>query len=205
MVQLSFRPRASAVAVAFLAAFPALSQTSGQESGSWFTNLLRYGGLTAPPAAPSPSDDAYCPAVGIIEGGSAMQAFSGGRTGDANALRHQISIAQVARECTAQENGAILVKVGIEGRALVGPAGSAGRFDSPVTFVIKRGDRVVAAKTQRVAVAIPPGETQASFIAVENGLVVPPGTGEYEIEVGLVHGAGTGAPAERRSKKGRRG
>src|SRR4051794_26747317 len=189
-----------------LSALPALSQTSGgEDSGSWFKNLLRYGGLTVPPAAPRPSDEVYCPSVGGVEGGAGMQAYSGGRTGDANALRHQLSIAQVARECTGQEDGSILVKVGIEGRALIGPAGSAGRFDSPVTFVIKRGDRVLASKTQRVAVAVPPGETQASFIAVENGLVVPPGTGEYEIEVGLVHGAGTGAPAERRSKKGRRG
>jgi hypothetical protein len=74
-----------------------------------------------------------------------------------------------------------------------------------VTFVVKKGDRILMTKTQRIAVAIPAGETQGSLIAVENGLVVPPGTGEYEIEVGLVHSAGAGAPAERRSKKARRG
>ena len=197
---------ASTAAIALaaaLAALPALAQTSGgEDSGSWFKNLLRYGGLTVPPPAPRPSDEVYCPSVGVVEGGAAMQAYSGGRTGDANALRHQLSIAQVARECTQQEDGSILVKVGIEGRALIGPAGSAGRFDSPVTFVIKRGDRILASKTQRVAVAVPAGETQASFVAIENGLVVPPGTSEYEIEVGLV--PGTHGP-ERRAKKGRRG
>lgn len=187
------------VVASTLVAVPALAQSSGEGGGNWFTNLLKFGGPTAPPAGPTPLDDAYCPSVGVIEGGAALQAFTGGRTGDPASLRHQISIGQVARECTAQENGSILVKVGVEGRALVGPAGSPGRFDSPVTFVIKRGDRVLATRTQRAAVAIAPGELQGSFVAVENGLVVPPGTGEYEIDVGLV--PGTRAPAQRPARR----
>ena len=204
MPQSKFRFTVLIVAGA-LSALPALAQTSGEEdSGSWFKNLLRYGGLTVPPPAPKPSDEVYCPSVGVVEGGAAMRAYSGGRTGDASALRHQLSIAQVARECTGQEDGSILVKVGVEGRALIGPAGSAGRFDTPVTFVIKRGDRILASKTQRVAVAVPAGETQASFVAIENNLVVPPGIGEYEIDVGLVPGTGRAAP-ERRARKGRHG
>ena len=188
------------VASASLAGVPALGQTAGQEGGNWFTNLLRYGGTTVPPAAPRPVDDVYCPSVGVIEGGAAMQAFTAGRTGDPNALRHQISLGQVARECQGRDDGSIVVKVGVEGRALIGPAGSGGRFESPVTFTVKRGDRILATRTQRVAIAVPSGETQGSFVAVQDGLVVPPGIADFEIDVGLVHG-GKGTPAQRPARK----
>lgn len=188
-----------------LAAAPAAGQTSGQtsgqESGNWFTNILRYGGTTVPPAAPRPVDDVYCPSVGVIEGGAAMQAFTGGKTGDPSALRHQISLGQIARECQGRDDGSIVVKVGVEGRALIGPAGSSGgRFESPVTFVIKRGDRVLATRTQRVAVAVRAGEMQGSFVAIQDGLVVPPGINDFEIDVGLVSG-GKGGPAKPAPRK----
>ena len=192
--------RLKVLVVAVFIAGPALGQTSGQDGGNWFTNLLRFGGTTVPPAAPRPLDDVYCPSVGVIEGGAAMQAFTGGKTGDPNALRHQISLGQVARECQGRDDGSIVVKVGVEGRALIGPAGSGGRFESPVTFTIKRGDRVLATRTQRVAVAVPAGEMQGSFVAVQDGLVVPPGINDFEIDVGLVPGI-KAAPAQRAGRK----
>ena len=131
-----------------------------------------------------------------------MRVFSGGgKTGEPSALRHQISIGQLARECATQPDGSIVVKVGLEGRALVGPAGTAGRFDTPVTFVIKKGSRVLASRTQRVSVAVPPGEARASFIAVEERLVVPPDIGQYEIDVGL----GVSGAAPRPAQRSRRG
>jgi hypothetical protein len=70
-----------------------------------------------------------------------------------------------------------------------------------VTFVIKRGDSILATRTQRVSIAVPAGDTQASFVTVQDGLVVPPKSGEYEIDVGLV--AGAGAKPERAAKRKR--
>ena len=67
----------------------------------------------------------------------------------------------------------------------------------PVNIVLKRGDRILASRLRRVAVAIPAGQAQASFVVVESELVVPPGTGDFAIEVGL-GGAGPAAPARRR-------
>jgi hypothetical protein len=192
-------PRITAVVCAV---FAACSPASGQGIGDTLRNLLLYGGTTVPPAAPGADDAAYCPTVGVIEGAAAVRVFSGGgKTGEPSALRHQISIGQLARECATQPDGSIVVKVGLEGRALVGPAGTAGRFDTPVTFVIKKGSRVLASRTQRVSVAVPPGEARASFIAVEERLVVPPDIGQYEIDVGL----GVSGAAPRPAQRSRRG
>jgi hypothetical protein len=48
-------------------------------------------------------------------------------------------------------------------------------------------------------VTIPAGDTQGSFVVVEENLVVPPGSGEFEIEVGL----GGAGPAQRPVGRGR--
>ena len=176
---------------------PAAAQSIGETLG----NIFKFGGTTVPKEAPREAGDAYCPTVGIIEGGAALRAYSGGKVGEPAALRHQLSIGQLARECVEQPDGSILVKVGVEGRALLGPAGQPGRFDAPVTFVIKRGERVFTSRTQRVSVSVPAGDTQASFVTVQDGLVVPPGVGEYEIDVGL--GAGAGEKPERPAKRRR--
>ena len=163
-----------------------------QEGGSLLGNLFRFGGTTVPPAAPPQVDEVECPQVGVIDGGAAM------RSGSGDAVRSQISIARLARECVGRPDGSILVKVGVEGRVLLGTAGgSGGRYDTSVRFVVKRGDRVFATKVKRVAAAIPAGDTQATFTVVEDGLVVPPGVGEYEIDVGLGSAGSAGSKPKR--------
>ena len=184
---------------AFAAAVAAASLGFGlpaaaQESGSFLGKLFNFGGSTAPSALPPQIDEVECPPVGVIDGGSAI------RVGSGNAVRSQISIARLARECVGRPDGSIMVKVGVEGRVLLGAGGGAGgRYDAPVRFVVKRGDKVFATKVKRVAGAIPAGDTQASFTVVEDGLVVPPGVGEYEIDVGL-GGAGASGGKPRRSR-----
>ena len=175
---------------------------AAQGIGDTLSNLFKFGGTTVPKEAPRQTGDAYCPSVGLIEGSAAIRAYNNNRVGDPAALRHQISLNQFARECDEQPDGSILVKVGVEGRVLLGPAGAAGRFDAPVTFVIKRGDSILATRTQKVSIAVRAGDTQASFVTVQDGLVVPAKAGEYEIDVGLVAGAG-GAKPERAAKRKR--
>jgi hypothetical protein len=167
----------------FSAALAGVSGLAGplaaQDSGSFLGNLFRFGGTTVPPAAPAPVIEVECPPVGVIDGGAAMRAVAG------DTVRSQISIGRLARECTGRPDGSIAVKVGVEGLVLLGTGGASGRYDTSVRFVVKRGDRVFMTKTRRVAGAIPAGDTQGTFTVVEDGLVVPPGVGEYEIDVGL--------------------
>jgi hypothetical protein len=191
--------RAAGVAAACLLV-SACSSTSSDGGSSAFRNLLLYGGFTVPPAAPGDLAEVNCPAVAVIPGGAALSFYAGGRTGSPEALRNQLSIADVARQCIRRPDGSVVVKVGVEGRALVGPAGSAGRFEAPVRFVIKRGEQVLASATRRATVALTPSETQGTFLVVEEGLVVPAGTGDFDIEVGL----GGSAAAERPARRARR-
>jgi hypothetical protein len=168
------------------------------EGASSIGDMFLLAGTTVPEVQGPALEDVYCPPVGVIEGGAALQAYSGGRVGDAGALRNQITLGQLARECAGQPDGSTLVKVGIQGRALLGAGGGAGRFDVPVRVVVKRGSTIIANRLRRVAVTIPAGDTQGTFTIIEDGIVIPPVDAEhFEIEVGL----GGAGPAEGRGRR----
>lgn len=159
---------------------------SGEGGGLGIGEMLLTGGATQAPVQVRPMDDVYCPPVTIAEGGSAIQAYSGGRAGDSSALRSQVSISNVARECVGQPDGSTVVKVGVEARALLGVGGAAGRYNVPVQIVVKDGSTVIANRSRSTVAAIPAGGTQASVAVVEDGIVVPAARANtFEIEVAL--------------------
>lgn len=185
--------------LASLTALGACTSTGSGETNS-LQNLLMYGGFTAPPISPTAAIDVVdCPPVTVSEGGAAIRAVTGSGV---DGVRSQVSIANVARECSGRPDGSVVVKVGVQGRALLGPGGGNGRFDTPVTIVLKHGDQVVARRVARGGVTIPPGRYEESFVVVEDGLVVPAGTGEFDIEVSLGSGGGAAKPARRRRARG---
>jgi len=98
------------------------------EEGNILSNIFKYGGTTVPPSQAPELEAAYCPPVGVTEGGAALQAM-GGQAGNAASIRTQMSLGRLARECTRRQDGSVSVKVGVEGRVLLGPAGAPGRFD----------------------------------------------------------------------------
>jgi hypothetical protein len=151
----------------------------------------RFGAAAGGPDGPKAEAAAYCPRVDVPEGGAAIRAQAG------ESVRYQIALGELARECTPQADGSVLVKVGVEGRALLGAVGGGGRLDAPVRVQIKQGDTVLATRARRVAVALPSGSLQGTFAVVEEGLVVPPQYAEsYEIEVALA-----GAPTAGRARR----
>lgn len=173
------------------------------ESGGFFKNLFG-GGQGGAPAIASPQaqdpDDAYCPPVFVPDGGAVIQAFAGA-AGDNTRLRHQVVFSRLSRECKARPDGSVAVRVGIELRALLGPAGAPGRFEVPVTVAIKYNDQTVMARTRRVAVPVAAGAAQGEATLIENDLGVPAdkATG-YDIEVTLAGSAARPKPAARRRK-----
>jgi hypothetical protein len=193
--------RAGVGARAALAAAGILGLTgcsSGSGGGTSLGDMILSAGVTPAPIQAAASRDTYCPAVSVMEGGSAIQVYAGGRVGDAEALRSQVALGQIARECALQPDGSVVVKVGVEGRALQGAGGGGGRFDVPIRVIVKNGPTVLANRATRTSVAIPAGDTQGSFAIVEDGLVVPASASqEFEIEVGL-----GGAPAAARRRRG---
>jgi hypothetical protein len=161
--------------------------------GNPFAGLWTAPADEAPPTIVSGAadPDEFCPVVDIFEGGAALRL--GGM--ESSSVRHQLTVNQTARQCTANPGGGYTLRVGVQGLALLGPAGRPGRFDAPVRVRVTRGDTVIFDRTQQVSVTIPAGETQAQFVHVEQGIVVPPSPEDAKIEVGLGN-----APATRRRR-----
>ncbi|WP_342359165.1 hypothetical protein [Terrarubrum flagellatum] len=169
--------------------------SSGQP-GNALSNLFFWGSPTVPPAPPLPEDsDFECPSVTVAANGAAYRV--GGDT-----VRVQYSMGDTARECTnVQRDGSFTLKVGAEGRVLLGAAGSPGRYDVTVRFVVKANEKPILTRVQRQSVVIPAGATQGSFVMVEQGIQVPPNQRDLEIEVGFGAGGAPAAPRQRRAAR----
>jgi len=90
-------------------------------------------------------------------------------------LRYQLSFGQTARECAVQ--GANLsIKVGVQGRVILGPMGGPGQVDVPVRYaVVREGPqpKTVTTKFKRISVIVPPAQTHVQFVDIEEGLTFP--------------------------------
>jgi len=176
------------------------SSSTGEPSATQkLGNILMFQSTTPPPVDQLPQDDEVnfiCPQVIISDGGAAIRAQAGP---DSGSLRSQVSINTVARECTpVGKDGAFTLKVGVEGRILIGPAGSPGSYGATLITQVIRNNQVIARRSARVGGAIPSGQTGADFSHVESNISVPAGSGEVEIIVGLSPGGGE--PARRRRR-----
>jgi hypothetical protein len=184
-----------------LAACGSSSSSSGQPSTlQTLGNVVMFQSTTPPPADQLPKDEEdtfVCPEVIIAEGGAAIR-VQGGQ--DSGSLRNQISILNFARECTSPTPaGGFNLKVGVEGRVLLGPAGSPGSYYGTLTTQVLRGSTVVARRAARVGGAVAAGQGGTDFSHVEDGIVVPPGRGDIEIIISLSPGGGA-APARSRRR-----
>jgi hypothetical protein len=123
------------------------------------------------------------------------------------ATRYQVSIGQTARECAAL-GGVMTMKVGVEGRVLLGPAGGPGRVDIPLRIaVVQEGTtpKPIVGKLQRLAVDVPPGQTSVPFVHVEQDLTFPMPSAaaldSYVVYVGFDPSAGPAKPERKAPKK----
>lgn len=171
------------------------SATASASGGSSLSEFFRNGSSTVPIPAAQVDDDFECPSVEILDGGAAMRQIGGAD------VRNQISLGEVARECRPQPGGQIAIKVGVEGRVLLGPAGSAGTYTAPVRVMVKRGDKVLVSRLQRTTATVPSGDTQARFVVIEDNMIVPRQGEELSIVVGL-DPSGRAGEAPRKRKRG---
>lgn len=182
---------------------PAAPVEQQQGAGATLRNQLLYAGPTVPqsqqPGFHITDKERGCPAIDILENGAGYRGSGSGA--QASQVTYQASITTTARECIFQGNQ-LRLRVGVEGRVLLGPGGKAGTFSVPVRIVVKRRADVVAQRFSRVSVSIPAGETQNDFAYVEENLVVPmsendPGD-EFDIYIGLDP---TGQQAQRQTRR----
>lgn len=137
-------------------------------------------------AATAKMAETICPNVDVRQGASTLTVPPG--SADAFSLRYQGSIAELARECNVS-GGVMRIKVGIEGRVLVGPAGAPGQIEVPLRYaVVKEGPepKTVVSKFTKFPVAIPDGQQNVIFTHVDNDIAFPMPPG-LEIEAYVVY------------------
>lgn len=134
-----------------------------------------------------------CPDVDVRQGTSTLQVPP--NNAEPLALRYQGSLGDFARECKVT-GGIMHMKVGIEGRLLLGPAGTPGQVEVPIRYAVVREGaepRTVLSKLARIQVAIPEGQQNVIFTHVEPDVAfpMPPGIeiDAYVVYVGFDPGA----------------
>lgn len=150
----------------------------GTSFGERFSQSLTTGTPTAPaPAATTGATTNLdtCPNVDIRQGAGTLAINSNARDPSATQLRYQISVAQTAREC-ANVAGNLNIKVGLQGRIVLGPAGGPGALEVPVRYALVDDGpqpKTVYSKLYRVPVSIADGQTSVTFTHVEEAMSVP--------------------------------
>jgi hypothetical protein len=150
--------------------------------GSRFTSLFASAkpGVTQP-ASPTPSaPDVECPGVDIRAGASTLNIAAKSGPATAGDLRYQLSFRQTARECSVQ-GGMMAIKVGVEGRVILGPMGGPGIVDVPLRYaVVQEGPqpKTIVTRFKRLPVTVPGDQTHVQFVDIEEGLAfaVPQGS-----------------------------
>jgi hypothetical protein len=138
--------------------------------------------------------DVECPFIDIRQGASTLTLPPPPPDGsnEAMTLKYQGSFVRAARECSVV-NGQIVMKVGIQGRVIVGPAGGPGHVDVPLRMAVvdapSSGTKVVATKFVQIPVDIP-NDDGANFSYIEEGLTFPLPTpsselGNYVVYIGF--------------------
>jgi len=125
------------------------------------------------PSGPDPNLD--CPSVTVRSGAATLAVNAPGADPSPTNLRFQASIAQTAREC-AVNAGNMTMKVGIQGRVILGPDGAPGKVEVPMRLALVREGiepRTIWTKLYRVQVMVPSGESNVAFVQVEEGMTFP--------------------------------
>jgi hypothetical protein len=119
-----------------------------------------------------------CPFLDIRQGASTLTfpppPPDGGN--EAMSLKYQGIFVRAARDC-AVVNGQMVMRVGVQGRIIVGPAGGAGHIDVPLRIAVVSAPitapKTVVTKLIRIPVTIGANDPNADFTHIEEGLTFP--------------------------------
>ncbi|HLH94282.1 MAG TPA: hypothetical protein VKW08_04120 [Xanthobacteraceae bacterium] len=169
---------AALVAAPLILAACSSTSTSTAQPGSTsrFAGLFATAPVAAPPAtnvtAFNPDD---CPQVDTRTGAASLTVSDKSSEGTAADVRYELSLNQLARQCTLLD-GNLVMKIGVQGRIVLGPAGAPGPVDVPLRFaVIQEGieQKTIATKFKRVSADVPTGQDNVIFSDVDDDLSFP--------------------------------
>src|SRR5712691_11019496 len=154
---------------------PSDSPTFSSRISSFFSSAPKDGVTRTATGEPAAAE-IECPGVDVRQGASTLNITAAkNNQPTAGDLRYQLSFGQIARECIVQP-GMMTIKVGVQGRIIVGPAGGPGQVDIPLRYAVVRegvAPKTIATKFKRVPADIPPGQPNVVFSDVEESLSFP--------------------------------
>src|SRR5947209_7219794 len=163
----------AALGILLLASAPADAQSITDKLGGWLFGK----GSTSSDSNESANTAAEvdCPGVTVRQGASTLSITQPGADASPMTTRYQVSIAQTAREC-APRGGVMTMKVGVEGRVLLGPAGGPGQIDIPLRMaVVQEGasPKTIVSKFYKLAVAVPAGQASGPLVHLRQDVTFP--------------------------------
>jgi hypothetical protein len=158
-------------------------------------------------AAAAPATEVECPGVEVRPGASTLSIAGQGKGTEGGAaldLRYQGSIVRTARECQVRA-GNMTMKIGVEGRLVLGPAGGPGQLDIPLRLaVVHEGTapKTIITKFVRIPVTVPPDEGRVSFSHIAEDMTFPMPARAVDIDAYVVYvGFDPAGAAEPKAKK----
>jgi len=136
-------------------------------------------------AGGTPAEEIDCPSVEYRQGAATLAVNAPGAENTALSLRYQASFTQTARECSLRGNN-LTIKVGIQGRVVVGPAGVLGSINLPLRYaLVREGLEPKTLWTKLFMVPVTIAENQnVPWLHIEEEMTVPrPSNDELEAYV----------------------
>ena len=177
-----FQERSSTVAAVALLLAIGITGCSSIGSTDWFPSVPGFSNVVTTSADRSalaqqptpPSMDDNCPPAEIRQGASTLAIATKTQQATASDLRYQLSIVQLARQC-ALDGPEVRMRVGVQGRVIVGPAGAPNQVDVPLRYAVVREGvepKTITSKFRRIPVSLA-GGTNVMFTDIEEDLRFP--------------------------------
>jgi hypothetical protein len=184
----AYTARGLAKAMPGVALTVALAGCGDTSVGSSFMNWMP-GSKPAPDAAVDTKDVSKfaarptCPNAEIRFGTESANIYAG-KYGDEAALKYQINVQRVARDCD-EVGPNVVARVGAAGLVVGGPKGAPGKVDVPVRIAAVNGDKVLFSTLKVVSVSVDAPDFNGSWSLVEQVNIPSDISADTIIYVGL--------------------
>jgi hypothetical protein len=165
-------PPASPPPAATASAAPSTSFTSRVKS--WFVGDPTQS-FAAAPSQTQASIDFDCPTVDYRQGAATLSVNDSKADNPALSLKYQASFVKTARECDVRGD-MVTMRVGVQGRVVVGPAGGPGTVTVPLRYALVREGiepKVIWTKLFVLNVPVPNTQLNIPFTHIEEEMTVP--------------------------------
>ena len=137
--------------------------------------MLLVVAVAAPRQVAGATPDVECPFLQIRDGASTLSIRAGGENA-AMSLKYQGTFVRGARQCSVVA-GQMTMKVGVEGRIILGPAGGPGQITVPLRLAVvdqtPAATKMIVTKLIMIPVMVQSATDNPVFTHVEDGLSFP--------------------------------